>query len=543
MSSPTYPADSSLFKIIQSMDIIDMKNGRTYLMIHDKVSHLKYKLMIPDLTMEKEISATLHEPPEQYTSKYFTGRKAKAPVYPTIEGFSCYRNVDGSYQTIEHLANTFPTFVEVINIGPSHLKSIGEGGDELKVLKLTNQNKTMSKSPLFILCGVHPRELAPTEACARFAEDMLDQYGKDSDKTWILDYTEIHIVLQVNPDGRRHEEANFGYRRKNMNDFISTPDDDPNSVPNPPNDDCILKQFRSAASCVGVDLNRNFPHAAWGTTNDGPLCSRTYAGPSAGSEMETQAIVNYVESVIPPGTNLVDPVTNAFLSNSKGVLIDVHSYGQDFFWPFGYSSLDSPNEYELKAFAKKMSSYTFPIYSSENFVYATSGDTTDYAYSATGVAAYTAEMGTSFYQSCSYFEEYEKTNAFGFLLYAARVTNAPYVHPKGPDVISMDLSSNTLTPNENLELTVLVSDNHRGSGYSSSFQNIQRIDLFIDKHPYENNATVIAQIEPQTNSMVAIETFEVPLQSYDTGQHIVYIQAHDIEGPGPIYSLFFNVVV
>ena len=523
MSSPLPPQDSETYKAIQSMDILDVKDDRVYVMIHDLLSQVEHELTIPYLSIENEMTEKLHEPPEQYTSKYFTHSRSLTPGYTTIPSFSCYRDVDGSYATMEYLANTYPTLVEIINIGPSYLKSIGKGGDEMKVLKLTNRDKSISKAPLFVICAIHPREYAPSEACARFAEDMLDQYGKDSDKTWILDYTEIHIVLQANPDSRRDEESlPARFRRKNMN-----------------NGSCLCQW-----SLRGVDLNRNFPHAAWGTSSAGLLgkCGETYYGESPGSEKETQAIVNYMLSVMPPGTNSIDPNTGAYSIGSKGVLMDMHSYGQVFFYPYAYSfSAVNPNRVDYGAFVKKMASFTSPLYNSENPFYITSGDTTDYAYDAMGIASFTMELGTSFHQSCSYFESNVNKNALDVLLYAARVANAPYNFPKGPDVVWMTLSPTYLTANDVLYVQVQVSDKFRSLNYLTGEDRITSIKLYIDTHPYETDAIPNVDMTTGFTSYEERKVLDLSLRGFDPGKHILYIQTSDTRGDGPISSAFFDI--
>ena len=41
----------------------------------------------------------------------------------------------------------------------------------------------------------------------RFAEYLVNNYGADADATWILDHHEIHLMLQMNPDGRKKAET------------------------------------------------------------------------------------------------------------------------------------------------------------------------------------------------------------------------------------------------------------------------------------------------------------------------------------------------
>ena len=510
-----------------SMDVVEVIESRYFVMIHDVWEHFDFEAIGQDTKIEEEMTLDLHKVPEPYSSSYFDRRmNAGRPHYPRInKAYSCYRNVEGSYRTMEFLRDAYPRLVDVIDIGPSHLKSIGRGGREMKVLKLTNKDSNVSKAPLFVLCSIHPRELAPAESCARFAEDILEQYGTDADKTWILDHTEIHMVLQGNPDGRKDEEQKLHFRRKNM-DISST--------------------FRSCfcrKKDKGVDINRNFPHSKWGTTNEGGKCKPTYPGKSAGSEKETQAIVNYMKSVLPPGTNRVDRRTDKYMPDSKGVLLDIHSYGQALFWPYAYAkNAMAPNDTDLMVFAKKMASHTSPQYTSDNEVYVTSGDTTDWAYESIGVAAYTVEIGSRFHELCSNFENIELANVLNILLYAARVSHAPYQLPKGPDIVSFGMSSSVLSATDTLSIIAEVSHNENvwGNKFQKTF--IADVNIFIDNHPFDDNAVPDVQVTNESRSMQKEVMIDVPMSGLSMGKHTIYVQIYDIQGAGPVYAKFIEII-
>jgi len=106
---------------------------------------------------------------------------------------------------------------------------------------------------------------------------MVQNYDKDADVTWILDYNEIHLIIQANPDGRQWVEKNTDpskTHRKNRNDYQCDPDN-----------------WR-----IGVDLNRNFPFK-WNACDESDRCSMgacmgtLYRGPSKNSEPGKSALV------------------------------------------------------------------------------------------------------------------------------------------------------------------------------------------------------------------------------------------------------------
>ena len=544
---------SKFYQRMAYLDIVEQSEGKFYFLVHDIESLRSNTFLVPNMKVEHNktrafqfIYSIIERETEEINSTSFedSHNNESSPIYPTIHPyFSCYRNVEGSYMTMDYLQLQYPDLVDVIDIGPSYLKYIDDGGHELKILKLTNkQNNKINKAPLFVLCGIHARELSPPEACARFAEKMLLDYGENADTTWILDYHEIHIVIQSNPDGREDEEfqlkrGNGNYmRRKNMHSqFISC--------------------FRDNGSRFGVDLNRNFPHSAWGTTGVSGRCEASYPGKSPGSEPETQAIVNYMESVLPPGTNKKNRSTGAYLKQSRGVLIDIHSYGQDFFWPYAHSaSVISPNDFDLKVLAEKMASFTWPRYTSSNEIYLTSGDTTDWAHEAIGVASFTVEIGNSFYDSCKYFENTILGNTQRFLLYAARIASAPYSLPQGYDILSISLESSNLTQSQPLLAKVQVG-NIYSTSLSTSLRNDKNIQLklYLDDHPNNTtNATTIIPIEEASQRLqndVFIFTYNMSISFLEIGRHTLFFQAHTIDKDselpdsiGPIYATYVDII-
>lgn len=167
-------------------------------------------------------------------------------------------------------------------------------------------------------------------------------------------------------------------------------------------------------------------------------CSQSYPGASGGSEPETQNIVEYIQSVLPPDTNGKDRNGMYASNTTTGVMMDLHSYGQDFFWPWAWQVPLAPNEEGLRAMGHKLASHTTPRYSTDN-PSCCAGDTADWGYYYLGMATFTMEMGTDFYQECGTFEETVVPNVIRSLVYAARVAKAPYLYTKGPDVMGIDV--------------------------------------------------------------------------------------------------------
>ena len=268
----------------------------------------------------------------QYQRSYDdNGRHKQLQNYDTIPGFSCYKSVEGTFNWMNEMvikATEIPGLsVTISDIGDSYLKTedATEGSDML-VMKITgNSAGATEKGLFFAMSGIHAREYAPVELVSRWADSLINSYGNDADITAMLDHTEIHLVLQSNPDGRKVAETDRDqFRRKNLNPGGSI--------------------FPCMGGSYGVDLNRNFPFN-WGSNggSSGFKCSQTYRGPSPASEPEVKAIVDYCESIFPEGQRKADPEGQAQEAfdekTTKGIFFDVHSFTEIIIWPWVSDSL------------------------------------------------------------------------------------------------------------------------------------------------------------------------------------------------------------
>ena len=71
---------------------------------------------------------------------------------------------------------------------------------------------------MLAMSGTHPRKHAPPELLQQRATQLVEGHGVDADITTILDHAEIHLVVQLNPDGRALAETTQPWRRKNLNE-------------------------------------------------------------------------------------------------------------------------------------------------------------------------------------------------------------------------------------------------------------------------------------------------------------------------------------
>jgi carboxypeptidase T len=292
----------------------DRSKCRIYFLVHSP-NELSFLSSFPQsLNYEPEKTRALLEPPVH------DARILQSSIYSTIANFPCYNDLQGSLAWMRDLVQTsysIPNLhVSRIDIGDSFLKTKDQTkGYDIYALKITGKSNNGTKSVMLAMSGIHPREYAPPELLQRWATQLVEGYGVDADITAILDHAEIHLIIQLNPDGRALAETTQPWRRKNLNEA-------------------------NAQSCgedeTGVDLNRNFPFQ-WGRTlgSSSRYCAQDYRGISAASEPETLAIVNYALSIFPtPQRQTVNYANPTYypIETTSGIFIDVHSYGEVIIW-------------------------------------------------------------------------------------------------------------------------------------------------------------------------------------------------------------------
>ena len=106
-------------------------------------------------------------------------------------------------------------------------------------------------------------------------------------------------------------------------------------------------------------------------------------------------------------------------------------------------------------------------------LYPATGTSDDWAYGELGIASYTFEMGTTFFQDCSSFETTIWPDNLKALLYAFKIAPAPYRLAYGPDALSPMVSPPRGKQGEPLELTAMISDQQNGG------RSLQRAEYFI----------------------------------------------------------------
>ncbi len=439
-----------------------------------------------------------------------------------IPGFACYRTVEETYASLGQLAVDYPTLATWTDVGDSWDKVTPGGSDgyDINALVLTNQAIPGPKPKLMIISAIHAREYATAELATRFAELLVNNYGTDPDITWLLDHHELHLIPQANPDGRKQAESGQLWRKNVDND-----------------DGCTF------AGYYGTDLNRNSSFMWNNGGSSGYACDETYRGPSAASEPEVQAIQGYAATIFPDqkGPNSGDPAPET----TSGVFLTLHSYGQLVLYPWGYTSTPAPNGPALATLGRKFG-YFNGHEVCQDCLYAVSGSTDDWVYGELGVPSYTFEIGTTFFQSCAFFEQNILPLNMPALLYALKAARLPYQEPKGPEVVGAALSAAEISAGTPVTLTGVADDSRYDSnGYGDEpVQNVAAARFSVDTPPWADGAVFYPLQATDGDLGSPAESLIAPVETTDwaSGRHILYLQAQDSLGNWGVPSGVFLTI-
>ena len=513
-----YGEDRDLYSgVLISFNVLETDYDQGYHVVQATPQDLE-RLQKAGLRVEAEAVQTL----DQYSQP----RAAPLEQTEAIPSYPCYRTVEETFATAQAIVDTYPTLATWSDQGDSweREKTEGLGGYDMMVLVLTNSAIPGPKPKLFATSALHAREYATAELMTRFAENLVNNYGTDADATWLIDHHEIHLMLHANPDGRKQAETGLSWR-KNTNQNYCSP----------------TSNYR------GADLNRNFEFN-WDCCDgsSGLECDTLYRGPSAASEPETQAVQNYLLANF-DDQRLED--SDPAPDDATGLYLDIHAYGKLVLWPWGHTSEPAPNATQLQTLGRKLAYWN--DYSPEQAIglYPTDGTTDGFSYGELGIASYCIELGTTFFQSCPYFEGTIVPDNMPSLIYAAKVARTPYQTPAGPDATALSLSDGAAAPGVapgtpvTLQATADDSRYNDRNGTEPS-QNIAAAEYYVDTPPWVTGAAAQAMSASDGSFDGSIEGVEATIDTagVSAGQHIVFVHGQDSAGNWGAFSAIFLYV-
>jgi hypothetical protein len=447
-----------------------------------------------------------------------------------IVGFTCYRTVEETFASADALVLAQPGIVQIVDIGDSWAKVQNPAnGYDLKVLRLTNRSISGPKPVHYLMGAIHAREYVTAETVTRYAEWLVSQYGINPDVTWVLDHHEVHILLHANPDGRKVAEiSSTQLQRKNRNQNFCN----------------------GGGTSLGVDMNRNFPFDWAGPGSSPTPCAENFRGPSAASELESQSIIAYLQSIFPDqraenpaiaGGDLIAPVS----LDATGIYMDVHSNAARNWFSWGNSATTAPNGTQLQTLGRKLSFYNGYRAEVGSAGGAIGGATDDFIYGTLGVPAFTVEMdGSGFFPACSSYENAIAQKNIDAFWMASKLVRAPLRLAAGPELINATASPASVNSAGSTVITVQASDNRfagTSGGATEPSQNIASVQVYLTP-PWQAGATAIGNMSASDgsfNSANESATFTLAANLLASGQQLVYLQSTDQDGNrGPVAAVF-----
>lgn len=222
---------------------------------------------------------------------------------PTLGGYYTFAQMNTA---MNNLVTAYPGLVTKQSLGTT------AGGNNIWCIKISDNAATDEPNePEVLFIGLqHAREAIGGSSMIFLMQYLCERYALDSRIKNLVDNREIYIIPCMNPDGweynRSTNSGGGGLWRKNRKVIATSP-----------------------STQYGVDLNRNWlvdwadcPPADASCGDGSPTSSNeTYWGSAAFSELETQAVRNFVK-------------TRNFVA-----MIDQHAYGPYYSLPFGRPSL------------------------------------------------------------------------------------------------------------------------------------------------------------------------------------------------------------
>jgi murein tripeptide amidase MpaA len=336
----------------------------------------------------------------------------------------------GSYHTfaqmetiLQDIAANYPSITSLFSIGTTY------EGRTIWCLEISDNPGIDEGEPGVFFMGLHhAREWPTVEITLHIANNLTSLYGSNATITDLVNNRRTWIVPCVNPDG-------YYYCHDLGNDWRKN------------------RHYFSQYGTYGVDLNRNYDGSsnadiwgAWGTIGSGSVThdpgDEVYCGPGPSSELEIQAIQDF------------------FANNDISASISWHTYQEELYWPWGYTSTQNPDNTYISYVGTQVAQRITRQSGSGTYtpkqaygLYPTVGDNIDWEYGYSHYVlgrptfAFTIEACADFHPSASYLNQICKENCDGgiYLLQEAeniRDTVVPRVMPPILDELPNDSDGN-----------------------------------------------------------------------------------------------------
>jgi hypothetical protein len=202
----------------------------------------------------------------------------------------------------------------------------------------------------------------------------------------------------------------------------------------------------------------------------------------------------------------------------------------------GRTAAPAPNGSALQTLGRRFAWFNGYTPMQSIGLYATDGTSDGPSYGELGVPAFTFELGTSFFQSCTTYNNVIKPGNLPALIYAAKVVRSPYLLPAGPDVTTLTVGSGAPVPvGTPVTLSGSVTDTRfNQSNGSEPVQSIVAAEAFVDTPPWAPGAVAIplAPADGAFDSPTEALTASLDTSGLAVGRHMVYVRGLDASGRG-----------
>ncbi|EFX73851.1 hypothetical protein DAPPUDRAFT_129309 [Daphnia pulex] len=249
-----------------------------------------------------------------------------------------YHRLDNIFGYLNYLAETYPSLVQLINIGASYENRT------LYVVRISNSSKPDTQPAVWIDGVDHTRVGHITY--------IIQQLVEEPANAKLLFNIDWYIMPVVNPDGYEYSHViNRLWRRSRSN--------------------------TGSRRCQGVDLNLGWSRIEHTSSNPS---SETFKGSKAFSEPEAVAYSKFIKSK----------------SNQIKLYLSFHSYGQLILLPWGYAR-EYPSDYNetlalANLAASKFRAFSYRVGTTVDLLYRAAGNSADWAKSIGIKYMYTVEL-------------------------------------------------------------------------------------------------------------------------------------------------------
>jgi len=240
------------------------------------------------------------------------------------------------------------------------------------------------------------------------------------------------------------------------------------------------------------------------------------------------------------GPNLADPAPD----DATGIYFDIHSAGDLVMWPWGFPA-PLGNAQAFTTFGRKLAFFNGYTPMQITGLGTFDGSTADFGYGELGIAAMAFELGTTFFQSCSYFENNIVPEMLPTLVYASKVARTPFLTPAGPEALHVAVSG-AGAPGVLVTLNATIDDTrYNQSNGAEPTQNIAGASYTIDTPPWEASAVAVEMSADDGLFNASSESVSATINTSGLapGRHTVFVMGRDSSGgEGAVSAAFLDVV-